>query len=294
MHSGLALRCDSRLLDRVAQTLLWLLAALVCGVFCWLLFDIVIEGGAGLSWSFLSQLPEDAGRAGGIASILVATLAVLVVCLSVALPIGLGTAIWLAEYSDHLIVARWVRRSLQLLAGVPSIVIGLFGYAFFCRALGLGYSLLAGGLTLACMVLPLLVGALEAGLRAVPEPLRQGAAALGLSQAGTLLHLLLPAAAPALMAGLILSVGRALAETAALLFTSGYVTRMPESLADSGRVLSVHIFDLTMNVAGGDHYAYTTALVLLGLLCAINALARLAVGVLFNGNVRRNEQVFSQ
>lgn len=273
-------------IDRVLQAVLWSIAAMICGVFCWLLFDVVREGLTGLSWSFLTESPRDAGRQGGIAPMLVSTAAVLSVCLLVSLPIGLGTAIWLAEFSDGNPMASWIRGSLQMLAGVPSIVIGLFGYAFFCQTLGLGYSLLAGGLTLACMVLPLLVGAMEAGLRTVPDSLRQGAAALCLSRTGTIVRLLLPAAAPSLIAGLILSVGRALAETAALLFTSGYVTRMPESLSDSGRVLSVHIFDLAMNVAGGDQQAYTTALVLLLALAVINSVAKMAVKRLFCDHAR--------
>ncbi len=267
----------SVVIDRVLQVLLWSVAVLVCSLFCWLLFDVVREGRSGLSWSFLTESPRDAGRHGGIAPMLVSTVAVLFVCLSVSLPIGLGTAIWLAEFSGNNALASWVRGSLQMLAGVPSVVIGLFGYAFFCQTLGLGYSLLAGGLTLACMVLPLLVGPMEAGLRTVPNSLRHGAAALSLSRTSTIISLLLPAAAPSLIAGLILSVGRALAETAALLFTSGYVTRMPESLSDSGRVLSVHIFDLAMNVAGGDQQAYTAALVLLMALTLINGLTKMAI-----------------
>lgn len=272
----------SLIADRTLQALLWAIAGLICAVFCWLLFDVVTQGSSGLSWAFLTEAPRDAGRQGGVAPMLVSTAAVLGICLLVSLPIGLGTAIWLAEFSDGKAAASWIRGSLQMLAGVPSIVIGLFGYAFFCQALGLGYSLLAGGLTLACMVLPLLVGAMETGLRTVPNSLRQGAAALSLSRTGTIFRLLLPTAAPSLIAGLILSVGRALAETAALLFTSGYVTRMPESLSDSGRVLSVHIFDLAMNVAGGDQQAYTTALVLLLALAAINSGAKMAVQRLFS------------
>lgn len=157
-----------------------------------------------------------------------------------------------------------------MLAGVPSIVFGLFGNAFFCRVLGLGFSILSGGLTLACMVLPLLIRATEEGFRSVPREYRTGAAALGLSRTRTLFSLLLPAAAPGLLVGLVLGIGRAVAETAALIFTSGYVDRWPESLLDSGRSLSIHIFDLSMNVPGGDANAYASALVLMGILLALN------------------------
>ena len=145
---------------------------------------------------------------------------------------------------------------------MPSIVFGLFGNAFFCVALGLGFSILSGGLTLACMILPLMIRATEEGLRAVPQELRLGAAALGLGPAAVFWRLLLPVALPGLAVGLVLGMGRALAETAALLFTSGYVDRMPTSLLDSGRALSIHVYDLAMNVAGGEPRAYATALIL--------------------------------
>jgi phosphate transport system permease protein len=137
----------------------------------------------------------------------------------------------------------------------------------------MGFSILSGGLTLACMILPILIRTAEQGLRMVPDEWRLGAAALGVSRASALRQVLIPAAAPALTAGLVLGIGRAMAETAALVFTSGYVDRMPSSLLDSGRALSVHIYDLAMNVAGGDRNAYASALILIMLLIAINSLA---------------------
>jgi phosphate transport system permease protein len=126
------------------------------------------------------------------------------------------------------------------------------------------------------MVLPLFVRSAEEGLRAVPSEYRMGAAALGMSQASTLLRITLPCAVPGLLVGLVLGVGRAIAETAALLFTSGYVDRMPRSLLDSGRALSIHIYDLAMNVTGAEKNAYSTALVLVAMLLAINAIAGLS------------------
>lgn len=255
----------------VAFVLVWGAAALVTAAFCWLLGDIVWHGLSHISWTFLTAPPENAGRRGGIGPILVSTSLILSVCLAVALPIGIGTAVLLAEFtSDENLFGRMIRRSLDVLAGVPSIVFGLFGNAFFCKTLGLGFSILSGGLTLACMVLPILIRSTEVGFRAVPDGYRLSAAALGLSRATTLIHLLLPAAIPGLLVGLVLGIGRAIAETAALIFTSGYVDRMPESLLDSGRALSIHIFDLSMNVSGGDANAYASALVLVTLLLVIN------------------------
>lgn len=256
----------------LAFALVWGAAGLVTATFCWLLGDIVWHGFSHISWTFLTTPPENAGRRGGIGPILVSTSLILGVCLAVSLPLGVGTAVLLAEFtSDTNLFGRLTRRSLDVLAGVPSIVFGLFGNAFFCKTLGLGFSILSGGLTLTCMVLPILIRSTEEGFRAVPASYRLSAAALGLSRTTTLVHLLLPAAAPGLLVGLVLGVGRAIAETAALIFTSGYVDRMPESLLDSGRALSIHIFDLSMNVPGGDANAYASALVLVILLLAINS-----------------------
>ena len=274
-------RSRSILRDRLVQLLVYAAVLVVCGVFVWILADLVRGGVAHLSLNFLVDSPRDAGRAGGIGPILVSTVLILLIALVVALPLAWATAVLLAEFVPATSkFGSIVRYSLQVLAGVPSIVFGLFGNAFFSIYLGLGFSILSGGLTLACMLLPILVSTAEAGLRAVPETYRMSAAALGMSRAATLLYLLLPAAAPALAAGLLLGIGRAVAETAALLFTSGYVERMPGSLLDSGRALALHIFDLSMNVPGGDAPAYASALVLVVLLLAINIVAmKLAYGL---------------
>ena len=258
----------------LATLAVWVSVLLVAAVFLWVVGSVVVQGAPGLTWSYLVESPADAGRAGGIGPVLVSTLLILAVCLAVSVPLALPTAILLAEFTR---AGGWfgglVRRSLDVLAGVPSIVFGLFGNAVFSLWLGMGFSILSGGLTLACMVLPIVIRTTEEGFRSVPDDYRRAAAALSLSQSATLWHILLPAAAPGLIVGLILGVGRALAETAALIFTSGYVDRMPESLLDSGRALSLHIFDLSMNVPGGDARASSAATVLVVLLLVINMLA---------------------
>lgn len=202
---------------------------------------------------------------------IVSTLWILAIAIGVVIPLGLSCAIWLAEFAkcDH----HWQRRLgvvLDVLAGVPSIVFGLFGYAFFCDYLELGFSILSGGLTLACMMLPILIRTAEIGIAAVPQEWRQAGAALGISRTTLLCKIILPYAAPVIISGLLLAIGRATAETAALIFTSGYVDRMPSSVQDSGRALAVHVYDLSMNVSGGDQAAYATALVLIGLIILIN------------------------
>jgi phosphate transport system permease protein len=260
--------------NRLATVLIWLGATLIGAVFACLLADMLLNGLPRLSWYFLTQAPRDAGRAGGIGPIIVSTGLLVLVAIAAAAPLGLATAVLLSEFSrPHSLFGRLIERSLEVLAGVPSIVFGLFGNAFFCIYLGLGFSILSGGLTLACMALPIIINTAAAGLRSTPNDYRLCAAALGMSRAAALIHLLLPTAAPAMMAGLMLGIARAGAETAALIFTSGYVDRMPDTLLDSGRALSVHIYDLAMNVAGGDANAYASALVLVVLLFIINSLS---------------------
>jgi phosphate transport system permease protein len=262
---------NTRLADRAAALIIWATVLAVAAIFFWLVGDVARHGLSRLSPSFLVDAPQDAGRAGGIGPVIVSTLLIVAICMVVVLPLGLGTAVFLAEFpAAQGRLGRLVRRCLDMLASVPSVVFGLFGNALFCKLLGLGFSLLSGGLTLACMVLPFFIRVAEEGLRNVPHDHRMAAAALGLSRTGTLAHVLLPTAMPGLIAGFLLALGRALAETAALVFTSGYVTRMPESLFESGRTLSVHIYDLSMNVPGGDGMAYSSALVLLFLLILLN------------------------
>lgn len=274
MPRTLALAAGSRRGDRVLWLVVWGVAIATVGLFSWVVGDVGLRGMSELSISFLRESPTNAGRAGGIAPILVSTGLILLVCLGAAIPIGVGSAALLAEFArTDGALGRIVRVSLDVLSGVPSIVFGLFGNVFFCVTLGLGFSILSGGLTLACMVLPLVIRATEEGFRSVPDDIRQGAAALGFSRASTFVKLLLPAALPGLGVGLALGIGRALAETAALLFTSGYVDRMPTSLSDSGRALSIHIYDLAMNVTGGEPRACATALVLVAILITANMAA---------------------
>lgn len=257
----------------------WTAVAIILAMFAGLLGYILWNGLPHLSFEFLTADPMSAGRKGGIGPILVSTFLILCVCIAASVPIGLGAAILLAEFtSEENLFGRVVRRSLDVLAGVPSIVFGLFGNAFFCQTLGLGFSIASGGLTLACMVLPILIRATEEGFRAVPREYRLSASSLGFTHTATLWHLLLPAAVPGLIVGMVLGIGRAIAETAALIFTSGYVDRMPESLLDSGRALSIHIFDLSMNVAGGDRNAFATSATLVLLLILINGSAAWLAG----------------
>jgi len=251
------------------------LAALISLLMAALVVSLVVEGGDLLGSDFLLDSPTAAGAGGGISSVLVSTLALLAITLAVVIPLGLGTALFLMpedgrEGSLH----RSVGYVLDVLAAVPSIVFALFGYQLFAIRLGLGFSLLSGGLTLACMALPLMVRTSEQALRAVPMAWLDAGQAMGLSRWGMLHKVVLPAAEPGLAAAITLSIGRALAETAVLLFTAGYVLRMPASVFDSGRALSVHIYDLAMNLPGGQPRAAASALVLVALIVVVNLITR--------------------
>ena len=261
--------------ETVARISLWLLALSVTALPAIMLLHLILQGGDGLSWSFIVEDPLNGGREGGIAPLLVSTAWILAVCLFTVIALGTPCALFLANNNMLDTWRRRVGQVLDILAAIPSIVFGLFGYVFFTQILGMGFSILSGGLSLACMCLPLYVRLSEHALRQVPLSYRNAAMALNLSELGYVRRILLPLAAPGMVAAVILAAGRALAETAVLIFTAGYVVRMPNSLFDSGRSLSVHIYDLAMNVPGGTHNAATTALLLVIILVVMNALSRL-------------------
>lgn len=272
MHSKL-----NSLSNILSAVFVWACALIVCSAACLLLYSVVAAGVTQVNWAFLTEEPSDSGRSGGIAPIILSTVLIIGVCLLATIPLGLGTAIFLADNdSGKSKLAGGIRTALDVLGGVPSIVFGLFGNAFFCLALGMGYSILSGGLTLACMVLPIFVRVAESAIRNVAADHSRAAMALAMSQWTTTFRIVLPGALPGLLAAITLGLARALAETAALIFTSGYVTRYPESLSDSGRSLSVHIYDLALNVTGGNERAFAAASVLVILLLLINAVTHFA------------------
>ncbi len=257
--------------ERGVHAAVLLLTLAVAAALVFPLWSVLSQGAAVLSLEFLTTAPLNAGRAGGIAPILVSTGLIVTLSLAAALPLAFSTAVLLYEcLAPNHPLAIAVRGSLDALAGVPSIVFGLFGVSLFCRQFGLGYSIAAGGLTLGCMVLPTLARVFCSAFEALGDQYRVAGAALGLSRAAILWRVTLPMALPALSAGAVLALARALAETALLLFTSGYADRMPASLSDSGRSVSVHIYELATNVPGGARSAHGSALVLLLALGALS------------------------
>lgn len=209
----------------------------------------------------------------------------LVVCLSLflAVPIGIFTAIYLVEYakSNNKLVLL-IRLTAETLAGIPSIIYGLFGLLFFVTWLKWGPSLLAGTFTMSIMILPLIIRTTEESLRGVPQSFREGSFALGAGKLRTIFRIVLPAATPGILAGIILSVGRIIGETAALIYTSGTVAQIPEGLFSSGRTLAVHMYALSSEGLYTGQ-AYGTAVILLLVVVMMNTLAKVAAKKMMGG-----------
>ena len=201
------------------------------------------------------------------------TVTMTVLSLIFAVPIGIFSAIYLVEYAKkgNKLVSV-VRLTTETLSGIPSIVYGLFGYLMFNKALGWGYSMLGGALTLAIMILPLVMRTTEEALLAVPDSFREGSFGLGAGRLRTVFRVVLPSAVPGILSGVILSIGRIVGETAALIYTSGTVSGIPKSLLSSGRTLSVHMYAL-LSEGLYTEQAYATAVVLLILVLIINAIS---------------------
>ena len=168
-------------LELTALVSFWMIALTVSGLFLWLVGDVVIHGLSGVSWEFLTSEPKSFGTAGGIFPMIVSTLLILLIAIATAVPLSIASALYLSEFSRGSWASILIERGLIILAAVPSVVFGLFGFALFCDMLGMGYSILSGGLTLACMILPIMIRSLQAGLEAVPDDYRRAAAALAMS-----------------------------------------------------------------------------------------------------------------
>ncbi len=268
-------RLSPRQAERAAFFLLYLAVAVVVAILAIILFDIASKGFPALSWEFLTGSPRDLGRAGGIFPAIVGTLYLVAGAIALALPLGVGAAIHLAEYQRENRLTRFIRSGVDLLNGTPSIVFGLFGFTFLVLYLEFGVSMLAGQVTLGLMVLPTIIRTTEEALRQVPQGLREGSLALGATQWQTIRRVVLPPAAPGILTGTILSIGRAAGETAPILFTAVVFSQrhLPSSLLDPVMALPYHLFVLATNVPGAQQNTYGTALVLILLVCVIYGVA---------------------
>jgi phosphate transport system permease protein len=261
--------------ERVAFCFISAAAIIVVLILVILLQDIVIHGLPALSWEFLTQPPRDLGRAAGIFPAIVGTLYLVLGAILFALPLGVGAAIYLIEYTREGTATRIIRTTVDLLNGTPSIVFGLFGLAFLVYFLKFGVSLIAGQITLGLMVLPTIIRATEESLKNIPRSLREGSLALGATRWQTIYRVVLPPAIPGIMTGTILSIGRAAGETAPIMFTAVVFSQryLPSSLTDPVMALPYHLYILATNVPGSSTNKYGTALVLLLLVIGIYMVA---------------------
>ncbi len=243
-----------------------------------IVYFLVAKGWSAISWSFITQPPTDSMTKGGIMPCIVGTLFLSLGAIIVALPVGVASAIYLSEYARPGRVLRIIRLGINNLAGVPSIIFGLFGLAFFVVYLKFGVSLLSGALTLGVMSLPVIIGASEEALRSVPDTYREASLGLGATKWQTTYRVVLPAALPGILTGSILGLSRAAGETAPIMFTAAvyYTPSMPSSIFDEIMALPYHIYVLA--TAGTEievtrHLQYGTALVLITLVLGLNLIA---------------------
>lgn len=259
------------------KAVLSFLALAVAGVLAAIIGLLVARGAGALSLDFLLDMPARAGREGGILSVLAATGYLVAGALAVALPVGVATALFLQEYAPPGRAVRAIRALTEALAGVPSIIFGLFGFSLFVIRLGWGWSLAAGSATLGLMVLPTVVRTSEEALASVSRELREGAAALGATRWETIRRVVLPPAAPGILTGAMLALGRAFGETAAVLLTAGSDLGMPTSPLNPGRPMAVHLYILaTEGLSEGR--AWATALALVVGVLGVNLAANLLLG----------------
>ncbi|MEI8217283.1 MAG: phosphate ABC transporter permease PstA [Eubacteriales bacterium] len=233
---------------------------------------ILLNGLSHVNLEFLTQEPSNMGKDGGVLSVIVGTLYLTFFAVLIATPIGVAAAIFFTEYSAGKKWVSIIRFFTEILAGIPSIIFGLFGFSFFVVFLGFGWSILSGGLTLAMMILPTLIRATEESLKTVPMAYREGSLSLGASKLQTITRVIIPSCLPGILTGLILGIGRAIGETAAVVLTCGSNLKMPTSLFDSTRTLSVHLYTLASEGLSLEK-TYATATLLIIIVLIINTAA---------------------
>jgi len=269
------------LVQRLGFIFLGLCALVVVAPILAVIASIVVQGISAISWEFLTAMPRDGMKAGGIFPAIVGTLLLTLGTALVAIPVGVGGAIYLSEYARDTQATRSIRLAIINLAGIPSVVYGLFGLGLFVLFLRLGTSIVAGSLTLAIMTLPIIISAAEEALRSVPMEFRTVSASLGGTRWQGIRHIVLPQALPGVITGVILGLLRAGGETAPIMFTVAafYLPRLPQSPLDQTMALPYHLYVISTQVPGMPlSIQHGTALVLLLLVLSLNLVATLIRG----------------
>jgi len=255
------------------------LAAFINGLALFIIiYFMVAKGWKAITWTFLTQAPVDSMTKGGILPCIVGTLCLSMGAILIAMPIGVASAIYLNEYARPGLIIRVIRLGINNLAGIPSIVFGLFGLAFFVVRLKMGVSIMAGSLTLAAMTLPVIIGSTEEALRSVPDTYREASLGLGANKWQTIYRVVLPASLSGILTGTILGVSRAAGETAPIMFTAAvfFTPIIPSSIFDEVMALPYHIYVLATagtEIEATRHLQYGTSLVLISLVLGMNLIA---------------------
>ena len=279
---------------KVFQTLafsLFRVAAVINGIALFIIiYFMVTRGWKAITWTFLTQPPMDSMTKGGILPCIIGTLCLSVGAIIVAMPVGIASAVYLNEYARPGRVLRLIRLGINNLAGVPSVVFGLFGLAFFVVILKMGVSIIAGALTLGAMSLPVIIGATEEALKAVPDTYREASLGLGATKWQTIRRVVLPSAMPGILTGAILGISRAAGETAPIMFTGAvfFTPILPTSIFDEVMALPYHIYVLATagtEIEATRHLQYGTALVLIALVLGMNLIA-----IIYRSRLRRRMQ----
>jgi phosphate transport system permease protein len=267
---------NSKKTEKIAFSFLFLATMLII-VPVGLVVVIIIQKGIGaISWQFITDMPRQGMRAGGIWPAIIGTIYLVLGAIIFALPAGLLAAIYLNEYAKDNILTRVIKLAIVNLSGVPSVVFGLFGLSLFVVFLKFGSSILAGSMTLGILVLPVIITASRTALESVPYSFREASLSLGASKWQTIRHIVLPNAIPGILTGVVLEIGRAAGETAPILFTVAafYLPRLPASIFDQTMALPYHLYVISTQVPNVDEkIRYGTALVLLFLVLFMNLIA---------------------
>lgn len=265
---------------------------LVVAILVMILSFIIIKGIGAISWDFISKMPEDGMTKGGIFPAIIGTLCLVGGSMLFAFPIGILSGIYINEYATNGRFTRFVRMMTNNLAGIPSIVFGMFGMALFVNYFKFGTSIIAGSLTLGLMVLPIVIRTTEEALKSIDDSFRHGSFALGASKLETIRRVTLPMAIPNIVTGLVLSIGRVSGETAPILFTAAayFLPKLPSSITDPVMALPYHLYVLSTsgtNLEESRNMAYGTALVLVVMVLIVNLIAN-ALRRYFSSKVKMN------
>ena len=261
-----------KLSQKIAFGLFWLMGLTAIAVLLWIVGYILSKGAASINLEFLTTRPAGGfDGEGGISTTIVTTIYLVIFTIAIAAPLGVGAGVYFVEYAgeaqNRSKFVHWLintaRTGVEILAGVPSIIFGLFGFAIFVSFMKLKFSLLSAGLSGACMVLPVIIRTTEEALLAVPDSYRQGSLGLGATKWQTVTGVILPTALPGIITGIVLSVGRIISETAVFWVTLGGSYRLPQNLMSSGRTLALHVYMLATETRAFDKALGTSAILII-------------------------------